>query len=408
MLRAALYTADPWDSALVEIRVRRPAKLAGVEILQGYRGGKIDHTLVDQVDLVIIQRDFPRFSGSSELIQTAQSMHKPVVYEADDWLFDVPEWNIQHAAYKKSLNGMLWTVIQADRVITCNPLLAEKLAMFNPKVSIFENYLVDELWPLRPPALGKNGPLTIGFMGSQTHQEDVRWIEPVLNEVLDKYAGKVNLVLWGCKPSDDLLGRPDVHWHDLQFHIYSEFAGYFSQQACDIFVAPLTANEFNRAKSPLKYFEYSALGIPGVYSQIDPYEHVITDGENGLLAASKQDWFDKLEKLILSPDLRYMLAVEAQLRIRRDWLLRDHYPDWMKAISDPWPTPRPNLGLAQSVISHITQKTQQQVWEMDAKIGELSQEVVDLRNHLDGVLASRTWKLALKFQKLIDLVRRRK
>lgn len=408
MLRAALYTADPWDSALVEIRVRRPAKFAGVEILQGCRGGKIDHSLVDQVDLVIIQRDFPRFPGSSELVQTAQSMHKPVVYETDDWLFDVPEWNIQHAAYKNSLNGMLWTVIQADRVITCNPLLAEKLALFNPKVSIFENYLVDELWPLRPPALGKDGPLTIGFMGSQTHQEDVRWIEPVLKEVLDKYAGKVNFVLWGCKPSDDLLGRPDVIWHDLQFQIYAEFAGYFSQQACDIFVAPLTANEFNRAKSPLKYFEYSALGVTGVYSQIDPYVHVITDGENGLLAASQQDWFDQLEKLILSPHLRYMQAVEAQLRVRRDWLLRDHHPDWLKAISGPWPTPRPNLGLAQLVISHITQKTQRQVWEMDAKIGELSQEVVDLRNHLDGVLASRTWKLALTFQRIIDLVRRRK
>ena len=408
MLRAALYTADPWDSALVEIRVRRPAQFAGVEILKGFSDGTIDHTLVEQADFVIIQRDFPRFPGTIELIKAAKNLNKPLVYETDDWLFDVPEWNVQHDAYQHYLNGILWAVIQADRVVTCNTLLADKLAFFNPNVYLFDNYLVDELWPLRQPLPAEDGPLTIGFMGSQTHQEDVRWIAPVLKDVLEWYAGKVKLVFWGCKPTEDLLGRPDVHWHDLQFQSYKEFAGYFSQQACDIFIAPLTANEFNRAKSPLKYFEYTSLGIPGVYSQIDPYERVIKDGENGLLAATLPDWLEKLEMLIQSPGLRTRLAGEAQLRLKRDWLLSDHTQAWLDAVSGTSEAPGHNFSMAQSVTSHITLNTQRQIWGMEAKIGELSQEIVDLRNHLEGVLASRTWKLALKFQKIIDLIRPRK
>ncbi|HMN63320.1 MAG TPA: hypothetical protein PJ988_23330 [Anaerolinea sp.] len=174
MQRAVLYTADPWDSALTEIRVRRPAAHANVEILQGYRDGNIDQTLVDQADLIIIQRDFPRFPGSMQMVQNAQSLGKPVIYETDDWLFDVPEWNIQHAAYKNYLSGMLWTITQADRVVTCNPLLAQKLSIFNSEIRIFDNYLVDDLWPLRPPVESQDGPVKIGFMGSQTHQEDLR------------------------------------------------------------------------------------------------------------------------------------------------------------------------------------------------------------------------------------------
>ena len=408
MLRAALYTADPWDSALVEIRVRRPAQYAGVEILKGVSDGVIDHTLVEQVDIVILQRDFPRFSGSIELVNAAKNLHKRVVYETDDWLFDVPEWNVQHEAYQHYLNGMLWTLIQADRVVTCSTLLSEKLAYFNPNVSMFENYLVDELWPLRQPVQAKEGQLRIGFMGSQTHQEDVRWLAPVLRDVLDRYAGKMNLVFWGCQPPDDLRGRPDVHWHDLQFQSYQEFAGYFSEQACDIFIAPLTDNEFNRAKSPLKYFEYTSLGVPGVYSQIDPYARVITDGENGLLAATLPEWREKLETLILSSDLRTQLAGEAQRRVKRDWLLSDHAQAWLYAVSGAGSAARRSLSPVQSVTSHITLNTQREIWEMEAKIGELSQEVVDLRNHLEGVLASRTWNLARKFQKIIDLVRPRK
>ena len=68
-----------------------------------------------------------------------------------------------------------------------------------------------------------------------------------------------------------------------------------------------------------------------------------------------------------------------------------------------------------AVISQVTAKTQQQIWGMETRIGALSQEVVDqqnnvndLRSHLEAVLASNTWKLALKFQKLVDLVRPRK
>ena len=63
---------------------------AGVEMLQGYREGKVYTELVEQADWVIIQRDFPRFPELPLVIQTAQKLHKPVIYETDDWLFDVP------------------------------------------------------------------------------------------------------------------------------------------------------------------------------------------------------------------------------------------------------------------------------------------------------------------------------
>ena len=420
--RAVLYTADPWDSALVEIRVRRPAEYAGVEILQGNRAGDIDLGLVEQADLVIIQRDFPRFPASPQVVQSARRLHKPVIYETDDWLFDVPDGNIQQPAYQNYLNGMLWTVLQADRVVTCGPLLADKLALFNPAVGIFENYLVDKFWPLRAPAPSADGLLTIGFMGSQTHQEDVRELAPVLKTLLDKYADRLSLVFWGCRPPEELRERPDVIWHGEPFQSYAEFAHYFSQQASDIFIAPLSVHEFNRAKSPLKYFEYTALGVPGVYSRIDPYEQVITDGENGLLAGSLQEWQEKIEVLILSPERRYRLAVEAQARLTHDWLLSDHYTRWLDALTGPLPAPDGHSAPAQAILGRITQKTQEQIWKMEADLGALAQEAaglrgreVDLRNeqaglrsHLDAVLNSSTWKLAQKIQKLINLVRPRR
>ncbi len=235
-----------------------------------------------------------------------------------------------------------------------------------------------------------DGPIKIGFMGSSTHQQDIQWLSPVLETLLEKYAGKVNLLFWGCQPPEKLRDRPDVLWQAIQFQSYSEFANYFSQQICDIFIAPLTTNEFNRAKSPLKYLEYSALGVPGVYSKIDPFESVVKDGENGLLATTQNEWFEKIKSLILSPNLRFTLASEAQMRLTRDWMLGNHFQSWLNAIDSPWP--HKNHGTSfQAILSHITEKTQDEIWKMEAAIGAFS----NVRRRL------------LKFKKIADFFRQR-
>nr|HMN63321.1 glycosyltransferase [Anaerolinea sp.] len=187
----------------------------------------------------------------------------------------------------------------------------------------------------------------------------------------------MSLTFWGCKPPDELADHPSVIWNDIHYQSYVEFADYFSKQICDIFIAPLSQNEFNRAKSPLKYLEYSSLGVSGVYSKIDPYEGVIQDGKNGLLAAAPQDWFEKIEALVLSPTLRLDLANAAQQAVARDWLLSNHHALWSNAIDGPWvdPSSRPQN---RQILGHITEKTQQQVWEMERTISSLSQEVIDL------------------------------
>ena len=43
---------------------------------------------------------------------------------------------------------------------------------------------------------------------------------------------------------------------------YKDFATFFQTQSADIFIAPLVDNIFNQCKSPIKFFEYSALGVP--------------------------------------------------------------------------------------------------------------------------------------------------
>ena len=105
------------------------------------------------------------------------------------------------------------------------------------------------------------------------------------------------------------------------------FARYFSKQNIDIFIAPLRNNLFNRCKSCIKFLEYSALGTPGVYSRIAPYEGIVVHGENGFLASSPQEWEAYLGILIKDHILRRSMGNAAQDTVKR-MLLSDHAHEW--------------------------------------------------------------------------------
>jgi glycosyltransferase involved in cell wall biosynthesis/prefoldin subunit 5 len=143
----------------------------------------------------------------------------------------------------------------------------------------------------------------------------------------------VEFRFWGLKPPEELLNVPQVTWTIPDTLLYRDFAGYFQQQSADIFIAPLEMNEFNRCKSAIKFFEYSALGAPGVFSDIDPYRQVVEHGVNGYLAASPQDWVQSLQRLIEDAGERARLAWQAQESIRKRWLLSEHAHLWRETYA---------------------------------------------------------------------------
>src|SRR6185312_312079 len=72
----------------------------------------------------------------------------------------------------------------------------------------------------------------------------------------------------------------------------------------DIGIMPLADTEIHRTKEPLKVKEYMAAGLPIVLSPVGHNTKVVTDGREGFFAASSEEWRERLEQLIASPELR--------------------------------------------------------------------------------------------------------
>gem|GEM_PF-678972 len=330
------YAADAWEHVCPRVRVVAPLERAGLRHVRGndWKAGQLGvfPERVADADLVIIQRDFPRYAAEYEsVIARARALGKPVVYELDDLLTELPSQHPDAKFYGKARAAILQAAVEADAVTGSTLPLCDYLREFNPNAWLLPNYLDDQLWSLVAPESQEapdDRPVTIGYLGSHAHLPDLEMVVPALARVLERYGARVALKFWGITPPALLAEHPQVIWSIPGLVSYAEFAAFFAKQECDVFIAPLQDNLFNRCKSPLKFLEYSARGIPGVYSRIAPYASVIEHGQNGFLAATPEEWEDNLSQLIESPELRLRLGLAAQQTVREQWLLSQHAGRW--------------------------------------------------------------------------------
>ncbi len=408
-----LFTADPHESAMPVVRLLGPAQQAGLQVIFGNHGSDIQPQKVAEADVVVIQRDFPRFTEAyAAIMAEAHAQAKPVIYETDDLLLALPSGHPSRSDISDVLLPVLWAIVEADLVTTSTAFLRDFLKPFNPNIQLLPNLLNDQLWSLRalPQAGQASGPVCIGYMGGQSHLLDLVAVQPALNSVLSANRDRVRFTFWGVRPPDELLQQPEVEWIPLDLQDYAGFARYFSQQTCDIFIAPLKDNLFNRAKSALKFLEYSALGVPGVYSRIPAYEDTIVNGQNGFLASDLHSWQTALASLLDSPKLRRDMGGAAQQTVKEQWLLSGQAKQWRWVFEQA-------VQLAQSpdslrldrlqVVMRAASQIQTRHQDLDADNQQLRSQLSaytalagHLQTQLDEIHQSRSWQLLLKLNRL--------
>jgi len=142
-----------------------------------------------------------------------------------------------------------------------------------------------------------DGTIRIGWAGSAHHVDDMAQIVGVLREI-KRERPNVELVFMNWQPQQlsgmtrFFKGGPPEQYQALMMKL-----------PIDIAVAPLVDSKFNRSKSNLKWLEYSALGVPTVASDVEPYKE-IEDGVTGFKARNCAEWKTILNTLIDNEELR--------------------------------------------------------------------------------------------------------
>jgi len=239
----------------------------------------------------------------------------PLIYEIDDLLIDIPEWNYAHDYYKENFIFISEMMKMSDGLSVSTEKLKEVYSKFNSKIVVIPNHLPKFLWGDIEPKwenknkwedVQKNKPRIL-WAGSENHfcnknlsQKYGRVGGDFGDKLIDFIKKTINDYQWvlvGGFP----LELADLKNKGIEYHGWRDILHYpqfIKTLNVDICIAPLLDNLFNACKSNIKMLEYTAMGCPGVYSYIDPYK-------DAYLASKTEDEFiGNIERLVKNYDLR--------------------------------------------------------------------------------------------------------
>jgi processive 1,2-diacylglycerol beta-glucosyltransferase len=316
-----------------------PALADAVEVTHGTAEA------IPDCDLLVVERHtlWPyerQLDGFGRVLSRCRARGVPVVYELDDNLLDLHHDAPWEPYTGDALRGVVaFLTRQADGVIVSTPALAGRLASLRPDVLVVPNALDERLFESAPETAAPDpSVLTIGYMGTLTHEADLRMVLAPLRALLRRHAGRVRLELVGGAAEDRLAslfeGLPFRQLHPRQDDAYPKFVPWMRQNLrWDVAIAPLEDDAFTRCKSDLKYLDYGALGIPGVFSDVKPYRDTVRHRETGLLAANdERAWADALEEIVREAALRARLAASARAEVHGSRMLRTNAVRWREAL----------------------------------------------------------------------------
>jgi glycosyltransferase involved in cell wall biosynthesis len=277
---------------------------------------RINSRLLSEADLIIVQRQFP-CAATARWLQQILASGKPVIYDTDDLLTDIPVDNPVHHYTQQNRGLLIEFLAQIAAITVSTEPLAQALMPYNKNVIVLPNLIDLSLWPQNRDESGKE-PITVGFTGTPTHGRDLECIEEALFRIAGKHRDKVGFVFMGCI-NEKMKQLPHLSYYEFNPG-YEEYVRMLPRLGIDIAVIPLENIAFNHFKSNIKWLEYSACGIPGVFSDLPPYHHSIRHKETGMLATNAPDsWVESLDSLIRDKTMRAAIVTAARQEILSEY-----------------------------------------------------------------------------------------
>jgi len=287
-LRAWQYVPY-FERAGMEVRVVNRIKLSsdlayGTAVLRG----------VLWANLVFLQKRFlPGW-----LLRTCRALGRKVVYDFDDAIFLRPD-----GSPSPHVNRLDACLRLASKVIAGNGYLAEYARRLNPPVRVLPTPV-----PSLPfaPRVRAPGRFVLGWIGSKSTIPDLAHIGGALKQASAKMPELVVRVVSAEPVAFDGVRVENVRWQ-------LDTADAELGQA-DAGIMPLRDNPFTLGKCAYKALQCMALGRPVIVTPIGMSREVVTDGREGLWAATEAEWVQAICRLHANPEEAARMAAAAHAK----------------------------------------------------------------------------------------------
>lgn len=152
------------------------------------------------------------------------------------------------------------------------------------------------------------------YHGSASHEAEIRWLRPVVEEVLSRDDRLIFEIVGGKDVNRLYRGLPRVNVvHPMKWPAYRAF---LAMRGRHVGLAPLLDLPFNRARSYTKFFDITACGAVGIYSSACACAEVVNNGVEGVvLPLDRAAWVGAILQLAGDDALRQRLLESAKMRM---------------------------------------------------------------------------------------------
>ena len=225
----------------------------------------------------------------------ANIFRKKIVYDFDDaiWLPNTTAGNQIAARYKQ--HQKVSGICRWSYKVSCgNSYLQAFAQQYNPTAVYLPTCIDTERYhnQLKQQHTQR---VVIGWTGSHSTLPYLSLIEPVMQRLEQQYDFDF-LVIADKKPA--------LRLRSMKFILWQKQTEIEDLLQINIGLMPLPDTEWAKGKCAFKALQYMALGIPAVVSAVGANMVVVPDGEAGYTCTLQQEWYERLDQLLLQPALR--------------------------------------------------------------------------------------------------------
>lgn len=271
-------------------------------IVRGYFVRLVHVLQASHYDVIFIHREAAPLGPPVFEWLLAKVLRKRIIYDFDDAI-----WTTDTNNESSLVRILKWRKKVADvckwsyKVSVGNNYLADYARQFNrntivnPTTIDTENVHKSSKKSERPDS----DIVTIGWTGSHSTLKYICEIEEALTKITSEFNVRF-LVIANVSPRLNISNLEFVSWN-----LATEIDDLAK---IDIGIMPLPNDEWSKGKCGFKALQYMSLGIPTIASPVGVNSDIITDGVNGLLASSNQEWYNALKKLVTDRRIRQALG----------------------------------------------------------------------------------------------------
>jgi glycosyltransferase involved in cell wall biosynthesis len=279
---------------------------------------------IDDFDVVIFQRCF----SVKSLLFLRETIHrgKKIVYELDDNFLSLPKES-GTIIHPKMIRKFLGNV----HAVTCSTEALRSLFLkYNKNVGMIPNRIAVSTCKRkkRQDSFRILISNTDYFKLTKSKNEFFSAIERIVSEY-----PFVIIVVVGSVPVffEELKKKKPSNVEIVPGFIgnYNDYLSLLLRLDVDAALVPLEESYSHSFKSNIKYLDFAAFGIPGVFSDVSVYNRTIVNGETGVLVDNTENgWYEGIRKIITDNEFTYRIVLRSFEDVSKNYNIKDSISDW--------------------------------------------------------------------------------